>query len=293
MKSDGQKKQKIMQKIVIGFVALATVFVFDFWLFMPHQYSSSSDSQQGVQAETTEAVKEEEKENKDTQTQTRDFSVETRVSKVNQEEATEEKIKEHVNLDVPFTVQAPLAEWDDLHNEACEEAALIMAAYWLTDKELNVEEAENKIQNLVAWQERNWGGHYDLNVKTTITLAQQYFDVKRIYFTRVDEAKDIRRELGQGKLVIVPTAGRLLNNPYYKTPGPAYHMLIIKGYEGKEFITNDPGTKKGKDFVYKEDVLLSAIHDWPFEKGEGYELDKDQKAEQVLKGDKIMIVVEK
>src|SRR5688572_5442442 len=31
-------------------------------------------------------------------------------------------------LKVPFTPQAPTANWDELHNEACEEASSLMAA---------------------------------------------------------------------------------------------------------------------------------------------------------------------
>ena len=33
-----------------------------------------------------------------------------------------------VSLTVPFTPQAPAANWDELHNDACEEASAIMVA---------------------------------------------------------------------------------------------------------------------------------------------------------------------
>ena len=32
-----------------------------------------------------------------------------------------------LNLPIPFTPQAPTGNWDELHNEACEEAGAIMA----------------------------------------------------------------------------------------------------------------------------------------------------------------------
>ena len=40
-------------------------------------------------------------------------------------------------------------------------------------------------------------------------------------------------------------------------------MLVIKGFtsDGK-FITNDPGTRNGADYLYTESTLMSAIHDW-------------------------------
>ena len=38
-------------------------------------------------------------------------------------------------------------------------------------------------------------------------------------------------------------------------------MLVVKGYtkDGK-WITNDPGTRRGADYVYSNDVLMNAIH---------------------------------
>ena len=60
----------------------------------------------------------------------------------------------------------------------------------------------------------------------------------------------------------VPVAGRELGNPYFSGGGPWYHMLVITGYDGNRFITNDPGTKRGEDYKYSADVLIEAIHDW-------------------------------
>ncbi|MDD4996105.1 MAG: C39 family peptidase [Patescibacteria group bacterium] len=275
------KRKKVLQKIIIGFVVLATVFVFDFWIFMP-KTPSNVLSEEGLEpVPRTEPL-------------VNEFNViEPEITKEEQAGEIKEEIKEEVDLEVPFTVQAPFAVWDDLHNEACEEATLIMAEYWRSNRLLTLEQAEKEIQSLVKWQIENWGGHYDLNIKRVKELAQEYFKMDKIYFTQVEETNDVRKELNKGSLVILPTAGRLLKNPYYKTPGPAYHMLVVKGYKDDEFITNDPGTKKGKDFIYKEDILLNAIHDWPLESEKNCELDKDQKAQEVLKGDKIMLVVEK
>lgn len=54
----------------------------------------------------------------------------------------------------------------------------------------------------------------------------------------------------------------MLGNPYFTPPGPIYHMLVIKGYNLTEFITNDPGTRRGADYVYSYQTLMKAIHDW-------------------------------
>lgn len=77
--------------------------------------------------------------------------------------------------------------------------------------------------------------------------------------------EDIKKELAKGNPVIVPTAGRLLSNPYFTPPGPLYHMLLIKGYSTTstttEFITHDPGTIRGANFVYSYQTLETSIHD--------------------------------
>ena len=67
-----------------------------------------------------------------------------------------------------------------------------------------------------------------------------------------------------GRPVIVPLAGRLLGNPYYTQPGPVYHMLVVKGIaENGDIITNDVGTRHGRNLTYAPDVFLNAMHDVP------------------------------
>ena len=56
--------------------------------------------------------------------------------------------------------------------------------------------------------------------------------------------------------------GKALPNPYFRNGGPVYHALIIRGYTADAFITNDPGTRSGENFLYAYDTLLHAIHDW-------------------------------
>jgi len=38
---------------------------------------------------------------------------------------------------------------------------------------------------------------------------------------------------------------------------------VIKGFlSDGQIITNDPGTRKGADYLYDPQILLDAIHDW-------------------------------
>lgn len=298
MKKNKEDKKKIFQKIVVGFIIFAVVFVFDFWLFSPKEFSSEQKQEQEqekpVDYPSEEEIDEEEE----------NFNPEVNLPIDDQELGPEseelEKEKEEISLpneikikNVPFLVQSPFAKWDDLHNEACEEAVLIMALYWLKGEKLDKETGNQEILDSVKWQEKKWGGHYDLPVKNIVELAREYFGMEKIYYTSVESINDIKRELNKGNLVVLPTAGRLLNNPYYTQPGPAYHAILLTGYQKNKIIAHDPGTKRGENYTYDQDVVFQSIHDWPLGLEEGHRLEKDEKAEEVLKGEKMMIVVER
>src|SRR3990167_2317375 len=49
------------------------------------------------------------------------------------------ELTEEINLEIPFTPQAPYAIWDEIHNEACEEAALLMVHKFWHKEPLNPE----------------------------------------------------------------------------------------------------------------------------------------------------------
>lgn len=173
---------------------------------------------------------------------------------------------EFVNLDIPFISQAPYAIWDELHDHACEEAAIIMVYYYLTGKELTRDAGEREILSMVDWQIENWGGHFDLGAEQMVELFENYFDYQDLELIYDFTIENIKKELAIGNPIVVPAAGRALGNPYFTLPGPEYHVLVIKGYddEKSEFIVNDPGTKRGADFKYNYQVLQNAIHPAPF-----------------------------
>lgn len=165
-------------------------------------------------------------------------------------------------LKVPFTVQAPLAVWDSLHEEACEEASLLMVQHFQANKQFgSPAENDTEIKELVSW-ETDHGYKVDLTLAQLSSLAKERFGLKGGRVVINPTSEDIKREIAAGRPVIVPAAGRILPNPYFTPPGPNYHMLVIKGYDSKGFITNDPGTKHGEGFRYTFGGLLNAVHDW-------------------------------
>ena len=167
--------------------------------------------------------------------------------------------------DVPFTVQAPFAEWNDpIFQDACEEASMVMAEAWVTGTVLTKESAKKNIQALAVFQKKKFGHSMDTSIQDTASLLDEYLHVFGMVRTGI-EKDDIKRALSENRLVIVPTDGRKLKNPNFKQPGPPRHMLVIIGYDTatQEFITNDPGTRKGEGYRYPEDVLYGAILDYP------------------------------
>jgi len=171
-----------------------------------------------------------------------------------------------INLAVPFTSQAPTANWDQPFQDACEEASVLMVAYYYQNKSMPSKEAvENILLEMINWQSDFMSGDYDINVEETGQFAKGFFG----YNTKVIPdltATKIRNFLREGFPVIVPANGHILNNPNFTGDGPKYHMLVIKGFVDDKFITNDPGTRNGENFVYTEANLMAAIADWDKEK---------------------------
>jgi hypothetical protein len=173
-------------------------------------------------------------------------------------------IPAEINLKVPFTSQAPHMNWEDPYGEFCEEASTLMAAYYLQDKAIpNADFANAELLKIMDFEVNKFGYHLDTTAQETSVILKEYFGIKDVALVMDPTVTQIKESLARGKLVIVPAAGRMLPNPNFRSPGPLYHMLVIKGYtaDGK-FITNDPGTRKGADFVYQFDDLMNAIHDW-------------------------------
>ncbi len=203
-----------------------------------------------------------------------------------EETETEDKKENQKNIDyikikTPFISQAPKGKWDPLHEEACEEASLLIIKYHSEKRELILsDEAEKDIQAISNYVKENFSDKHDLNIAEVQKLAEEYLGIKNSKIIKDPKIDEIEKELSFGNLIVAPMAGRKLNNPFFKNPGPPYHMLVISGFDRKkkEFITQDPGTKRGKDFIYKYEIIMDSIHDFLGIK------------ENILSGEKIILV---
>lgn len=213
-------------------------------------------------------------------TKTISTSVSKTISNQPIETTTVTPIPDELNLDVPFTAQAPTANWDKTHEEACEEVAILMVSRYFAGREISSPaDAEKGLQEIIAWEKQNLGFFESTTVGETVKVINGIDGDLQTEIIENPTIDEIKNNLADGKLILVPTAGRLLGNPFYKSPGPLYHMLVIKGYTKTQFITNDGGTRRGENYPYNFKTVLDANHDW--------------NGGDVASGKKLMIVVSK
>lgn len=167
------------------------------------------------------------------------------------------------NQDVPFVVQAPGGFWENpRYQDGCEEASLLMAFSWVQGKE--IKNPALTLDEISYAMEERLGTFYDTSIEDTFLFAHEYLDGEGTSLKKDVVKNDLIEELLRGNIVGITVNGQRLNNPYFTPPGPLYHMIILRGYdpETKEFIANDPGTKRGEEFRYQEDLLFSALQNY-------------------------------
>lgn len=173
-----------------------------------------------------------------------------------------EPIPAEFNLAVPFTTQAPHANWDYPYQEACEEASALTVHYYYQEQTFTVDIADREILDLVAWEEEVLGFYEDTTAEETARVMREYWGYQRVDVEYDPTADQIKRHIAAGRPVIIPAAGKQLGNPNFRNGGPLYHMFVVRGYTADTFITNDVGTRKGENYVYDIDVVMTAMHDW-------------------------------
>ena len=191
--------------------------------------------------------------------------IETMPDEVSDTPSETEELPLQFNLAVPFTSQAPNGDWSEPYQEACEEASIYMVH---RDYEgdptgtVDPQTADAGIWEVVNFENALLGFYKDTTAVQTAIVVEQMYGYGRVDVLEDPTVDEIKAHVAAGRPVIVPAAGRQLGNPFFTPPGPVYHMLVIKGYTEDTFITNDPGTRRGENYSYNVDALMSAIHDW-------------------------------
>lgn len=177
--------------------------------------------------------------------------------------ATLDQLPTERNLTVPFTPQAPRGRWDKDHSEFCEEASVLMVSRYLRGRTIrSANDAEAELQRVKRWELKNLGYHYDTSAAATARILREAFKLNT-QLALDPSASYLREIIDTGHPVIVPVDGRQLRNPFFRRPWPDYHMVVVKGYttDGR-FIVHEPGTRRGRDYLYRERTLLRAMHDY-------------------------------
>lgn len=173
-------------------------------------------------------------------------------------------IPSQINLAVPFTSQAPHANWDFPYQEFCEEASAYMV--WLyyegySSGQVDVAVADAHLLEMKEAEERLLGTYLDTTAEQTSAFIKAFYGLNA-YTVENPTIEDLKAQLSKGFPVIVPAAGRELGNPNFSGEGPLYHMLVLRGYTQDVWITNDPGTRHGQGYIYDIDVIMNAMGDW-------------------------------
>jgi hypothetical protein len=165
---------------------------------------------------------------------------------------------------VPFLSQAPFAKWDAVHEETCEEASILMIRAYYQGKTGRIDptQGEKDLQAVVSFELQHYGFFNDTSATETKRLIEDMFPELQADVVALKGADQIKQYVAQGTPVLIPADGKKLPNPNFTNGGPPYHMLVVRGYTADHFITNDPGTRLGENFLYTYDGLLNAIHDW-------------------------------
>jgi len=184
-------------------------------------------------------------------------------------------IKDSAILPVPYTLQGPLNNLN-IHEESCEEAAALMYHYFLEGQlkfngstVIPPQKANDEMIVMKTWQVKNYGKEPDLSIEKLGLFMQQYYGYKYQTFKNITR-EDIKREISTGHPVMVPVMTHSLKNPMYG-PQTTYHILVIKGYNAQNIISNDAGVR-GENQQYSWDILFSAIDAQTPRMGQGREM---------------------
>src|SRR3989344_1159390 len=75
------------------------------------------------------------------------------------------------SIEVPFTVQAPLANWEDPYQEACEEASVVMVDYFIRGLAFTPDQANRELLQLLNWEQSN-GYPQDVTIDQLATIVE-------------------------------------------------------------------------------------------------------------------------
>ena len=169
-----------------------------------------------------------------------------------------------MNLDVPFTSQAPRGDWNQPWFDACEESTIAMVdRYYRNETFLSPDNAADNILHAWLLKELLYGSSFDEEAKKIAGIINAYYPWEA-YVVDNPTIDQIKQQIDEKKPVIAVLSGKDLYNPHFRDGGPPFHTVVISGYddERRVFITQEPGTRYGHDYAYTYEILMAALHDF-------------------------------
>lgn len=167
-----------------------------------------------------------------------------------------------VTIAAPFFPQAPDNKWVLPRAEACSEANLVLAAYYIKGKELNKSQFKKEIIDLTKIQEKAFWTYIEIPIHDLKSLYDTYYpNIGKSRIIENPTIENIKQELSKWHLIIIPTAWRKLENPHFFGEWPRFHTVLVRWYDDTYFYTNEVGMMKGENFKYPQGVIMNAMHD--------------------------------
>ncbi len=182
-----------------------------------------------------------------------------------------------------FVPQSPEKNWDQPWQDACEEAALLIAYYYYNQITPDTLQIKEKLLDVINYENKeSWGT--SINIDKINQVANNFLNLSS-EIIKDPTIDDIKRSLVNNRLILIPSAGKILfkENKYFNDGGPQYHALIVLGFDDdkQKFIVHDVGTQHGAYFKYSYFLLMDSIHDFP----------ASNKKEDILNGSKRLLVL--
>ena len=251
-----------MKKFNTICIAISLFFLFGiFWIWRGAVRNIFSDTSQPVVEDVPILTRDDFDGNNNVGTG-RDMSSQQEIQTITEQQDIQEILSlNKINLAVPFTSQAPEKNWDQPWQDACEEAAVLMLDAYHKGYGLSPLFSKDELQKMIDWEEKwDWGG--SISIEKVKEIFVEYLNYENIKIVQDPTINQIKKYIDTGKPVLVVADGKVLPNSNFTNGGPVYHALIIRGYTDTEFITNDPGTQFGKNFIYEYNDLMESIRDW-------------------------------
>jgi len=153
------------------------------------------------------------------------------------------QLAQEINLDIPFTSQAPHRNWELPYKEFCEEASSLMAISYVTGQTIpNADFANAKMLEIKAFEEKRFGYYEDTTAEETAIILKEFYKYPKVKIVANPSITDIKTALSQSKAVIVPAAGRKLAAlPVH----PRLGVMLRRGGELGLELLGDVGTAHG------------------------------------------------